>query len=213
MGHVSATSSVTRVNRGTTAVLRFCYRGTSPGLGAAMAGQLRGHLDDLVAELSQVNLLILRGEAGGDFCPASDADASDVLAQCVEHLYMLTVPVMAAVDNRCADAGVALALACDIVIVTDQTVLALQPADVDEKTVTVLSERAGRVRAAAMALTGASLTGVQAQQAGIAQVCVPSSDFEAAVARLTDAIGSASAQARAFIETADSSHPRGDDQQ
>jgi enoyl-CoA hydratase/carnithine racemase len=213
MVRVSATSCVTRVDRGTRAELRFCYRGTSPGLGAAMAGQLRGHLDDIAAQRSEVNLLILRGEAGCDFCPASDTDASAVIAECVENLHMMTVPVIAAVDKRWADAGVALALACDIVIVTDQTVLALQPAGVDEATATVLSERAGRIRAATMALTGASLTGVQAQRAGIAQVCVSPCDFEAAVARWTDTFGTANAQARAFIETAASPHTRGDDKQ
>jgi enoyl-CoA hydratase/carnithine racemase len=210
MRRVTATSCVRRVDRGTTAELQFCYRGVSPGLGATMAGQLRSHLNDIAAQRSEVNLVLLRGEAGGDFCPASDADASAVVAECVANLYTLTIPVIAAADKRCAEAGIALALASDMVIVTDRTVLAVQPADIDETTSAVLSQRAGRITAAGMALAGLPLTGAQAERAGIAQACVSSREFEAAIARLTATIGTASDQARAFNETVTSIQTRDD---
>lgn len=90
-------------------------------------------------------------------------------------------PVVCAVNGVAAGAGVGLALACDMTIVAEDAPISIGFARIglvpDAGTSWVLTRRLGEARAMGLALTGGTLTGREAADAGLVWQAVPSDNL------------------------------------
>jgi enoyl-CoA hydratase/carnithine racemase len=156
-------------------------------------------LETYVAELERapVGAVVLRGagrcfSAGHDL---SDIDAGEQLprpnyqSHVIERLADLPLPVISAVHGHCYTGAMELALAGDIILAAESAKFgdthakwALAPIwGMSQR----LPRRVGTYKAREMMFTCRTYSGRQAEAMGLANACVPDTEFDAAVAALT----------------------------
>jgi enoyl-CoA hydratase/carnithine racemase len=153
-------------------------------------------LGERVAEVarSDARLLIVQG-AGSAFCAGADlsefgrlqADAAErtrfrtAMRNAYEALASLPIPVIARVHGACFGAGVALALACDIIEVAPAARFAITPARIGisypQGDVHRLVQRIGPGQAARMLFSAATIDAEEALRIGLADVLEDPSTF------------------------------------
>ena len=102
------------------------------------------------------------------------------LTELCETLLRFPKPVVAAVDGPAIGAGLALALACDLLVMSDRSTLTANAAErglIGGLTAPLLSFRFGAAIAARMLLTGEPMTSDQASRLGMCCEVVPSSQI------------------------------------
>ena len=179
---------------------------------------------DLLAALTgpaaagDVRAVVLRGE-GRTFCVGQDlrehaarldADpphAFDVVATeyapLARAVRALAKPVVAGVNGAAAGAGISLALACDVRVASDAARFTFAFAGIglvaDTGLHATLAATVGAARARALLLLNAPLSAEQAREAGLVDVLVPASGFDAELDAL--AARFAAGPTRAYAET------------
>ncbi len=156
----------------------------------------RDHVRDIAANGADIGMVVIRG-AGDHFCAGHDlkeephADALGWLRQemlGIEALTKLRQPVIAAVQGTCYTGGLEFALAADFIVAGHSA----RFADTHGKWGLVpgwglsqrLPRRVGQARALEMMLTCRPYTGEEAAFMGLANLCVPDAELDAAVASL-----------------------------
>ena len=156
----------------------------------------RGHVRDIAADGADIGIIILRG-AGGHFCAGHDLkeaphpDALGWLRQemlCLESLTRLRQPVIAVIQGTCYTGGLEFALAADFIVAGQSA----RFADTHGKWGLVpgwglsqrLPRRVGQAKALEMMLTCRVYSGEEAAAMGLANLCVPDTDLDGAVATL-----------------------------
>lgn len=173
--------------------------GTKNALTGPMVEELRSTFD-AVARRAGDRVLVLTG-AGGDFCAGADLSAFSPagsgspeaalhgvrrVGDMVLSLYRLGKPTIAKVDGVAVGAGLGLAIACDLVVVSDRARLsmiftrrALSP---DGGTSWLLPRLVGPARAKELAYFGEMLDATTAVAAGLVNRVVPHDELDAFVA-------------------------------
>ncbi|SNS76673.1 Enoyl-CoA hydratase/carnithine racemase [Sphingomonas laterariae] len=141
--------------------------------------------------------LIVQSLAEGVFCAGADLGylaglADDVAGRAAFRLAMreafdalagLPMPVIAAVDGGCFGAGVALMLACDVVLAGESARFAIPPAKLGitypQQDVARLVARTGRAQAARLLLGLDAVDGAEAARIGLVERVVPVALVEA----------------------------------
>jgi enoyl-CoA hydratase/carnithine racemase len=161
--------------------------------------------------------VVIRG-AGDTFCAGSDltqwasagqaaieADFREMEAA-LRAVEDLAVPVIAAVRGAAVGAGCQLALACDLRVVAAGATIGMPTARLGILPTTAFAARLARVagpgRARELLYTGRLLTGAQAEAAGLAELCVPDGELDAAVEDLVSAIAEQPAAVMAATKAA-----------
>lgn len=138
---------------------------------------------------------VLLTGAGGAFCSGADATPAEILARretieaelkeqinrIIVALRALPVPVVAALPGSAAGAGVGLALAADLMVVSPSARLHIAFAEIgavpDAGTIVHLARRVGTTRTAALAFLGGVVTADQAIAWGLAAKQLPEDGF------------------------------------
>jgi len=139
------------------------------------------------------------GGAGRGFCSGAGISADDMsgsggirpdeiileINRLIRAITALPRPVIAVVQGPAAGVGVSIALACDLVLASDQaffmlafTKIGLMP---DGGASALIAAAIGRIRAMRMALLAERLPAVDALSAGLVTAVYPAEDFEAEV--------------------------------
>lgn len=159
--------------------------------------ELDAHVRKLATEVETVGVVILRG-AGR--CFSAGHDLSDIAAgeklpepfyqsKVIERLADLPQPVITAVHGHCYTGALELALAGDIVFAAEGAKFADTHAKWALTPVWGMSQRlprrVGTYKAREMMFTARTLGGREAERIGLANICVPDTDFDAELDRLT----------------------------
>ena len=156
---------------------------------------LAAAVDFAAANTATVGCVLLKG-AGRSFCAGNDlgdlggvfndGDNSKFRSDTVERLASLPMPVVAQVHGHCMTGGLELALAADIVICAENAKFADTHGKWDLVPVWGLSQRlprrVGRAKSLEMSFGGRIYSGRQAETMGLANICVPDAELDAAVA-------------------------------
>jgi enoyl-CoA hydratase/carnithine racemase len=147
----------------------------TPALWAALAAAGR----DLTGD---VRVVVLRADAA-DFFDAAQPDNSDdePPAAAIEWLGRPDLITLAAVSGRTTGAGLDVALACDLRIVSDDAQLSTSRSI---GSIGRLGDLMGAPRALAFVLAGEPISGAQAASSGLANLSVPPEKLDAAVAEM-----------------------------
>lgn len=162
--------------------------------------QLRDHIDAIAAASESIGCVILRG-AGRSFSAGNDiraiqagdrAPSPHFQAETLEAIEALPQPVIASVQGHCYTGALELALACDLLVAGESARFAdthgrwaMTPTwGMSQR----LPRRIGPLRAKRMMYTGTPVTGEEAVVLGLANVCVPDSELEAATSQLAATI-------------------------
>lgn len=151
--------------------------------------------DHIVAHASEIGCVVIKG-AGRAFCAGNDlsgltevfegGDSSRFRSDTVERLASLPMPVIAQVHGHCLTGGLELALAADIIIAGESAKFGDTHGKWDLVPVWGLSQRLprriGRAKALEMSFTARFYSGREAEKMGLANICVPDAELEAAVA-------------------------------
>jgi len=141
----------------------------------------------LLGELGSARMLVISG-AGGAFC--AGADLSDFAAMrddqsarvrfresmraALDTLRVLPIPTVARIDGACYGAGVALAMACDLRVVTGRAHFAITPAKIGisypQEDVHRLVALVGPGQAARLLFTAATIDGAEAIRIGLVEL-------------------------------------------
>jgi enoyl-CoA hydratase/carnithine racemase len=151
---------------------------------------LRGHLDRLAAEGEQVGCVILTG-AGPSFCAGADVQMMAAptapetwirRAATVDLLGRLPQPVIAAVRGHCYAGGLELALAADLIVVSETAKMRDIHVRYGGHPAWGLSARlplrVGASRAKMMTLLQHEVCGAEAAGIGLAELCVADGELE-----------------------------------
>lgn len=148
------------------------------------------------AAAGAIRVAVLAGE-GKTFCVGGDlrefsaaeqrgrkvAEVADELHAAIEALRALTIPVVSVVHGAVAGGGLGLALAADLVLVSEDAKMRLAYTSVgltpDCGTTWVLSQRLGLARALDLALTNRVVTAGEAAQGGLISRAVPAAKLAA----------------------------------
>ena len=150
---------------------------------------LRAEVDRIAQEIESVGCVILRGE-GRSFSAGNDLKAiqagqkppsAHFQAETLEAIERLPQPVIAAVQGHCYTGSLELALACDLMITGESAKLAdthgkwgMAPTwGMSQR----LPRRIGVVKAKEMMFSGRTISGQEAVDLGIANLCVPDDDL------------------------------------
>jgi enoyl-CoA hydratase len=185
--------------RGDVAVLTLGHPQDRNALSLAMTRALSRAVARVDAEGQARGLVI--ASAGDVFCSGGSVDDLLSPGAPLEEMYAgfvavatCRVPTVAAVNGPALGAGLNLALAADLIICSPSARFETRFLDVGLHPggghLWLLRQRIGRQGAAAMALFGASLGGVEAAQRGLAWRCVEEGDL------LEEAVGLAGRAAR-----------------
>ena len=153
--------------------------------------ELRAHLEAIAGAPDTVGAVILRGE-GRSFSAGNDikaiqggerAPSAHFQAETLDFIEALPQPVIASVQGHCYTGALELALACDLLICAESA----RFADTHGKWSMTptwgmsqrLPRRIGPVKAKMMMFTGAPITGAQAAELGLANLCVADAGLEA----------------------------------
>jgi enoyl-CoA hydratase len=154
--------------------------------------ELRGHLESIAAAPDEVGAVILRGEgrsfsAGNDIkaIQAGDrAPSATYQAETLDFIESMPQPVIASVQGHCYTGALELVLACDLLVAAESA----RFADTHGKWSMTptwgmsqrLPRRIGPVRAKQLMFTGTPISGTQAVEMGLANLCVPDDQLESA---------------------------------
>lgn len=158
-------------------------------LSPALFVALRSEIDRIAQETESVGCVILRGE-GRSFSAGNDLKAiqagqkppsAHFQAETLEAIERLPQPVIAAVQGHCYTGSLELALACDLMITGESAKLAdthgkwgMAPTwGMSQR----LPRRIGVVKAKEMMFSGRTISGQEAVDLGIANLCVPDDDL------------------------------------
>lgn len=173
---------------------------------------LRGHLETLTAH-EELDCVVLTGagrsfSAGVDLAWAHgppDTPGGHDAAETLDLLEAFPRPTIAKVRGHCLTGGLELALACDLVVCSDDAVFAdthRQVGLVPAWGLTVrLPERVGLAAAREMSLTGRTVTGPRAETIGLASRCVPGPELDGTVEELVREIARGSRDASRIYKT------------
>ncbi|MEX0783676.1 MAG: enoyl-CoA hydratase/isomerase family protein [Dehalococcoidia bacterium] len=153
---------------------------------------LRGHLEAIAGAPDEVGAVILRGtgrsfSAGNDIkaIQAGDRAPSPTFqAETLDFIEAMPQPVIASVHGHCYTGALELALACDLLVAAESA----RFADTHGKWSMTptwgmsqrLPRRIGPLRAKQMMFTGTPISGQQAVEIGLANLCVADDELEAA---------------------------------
>jgi enoyl-CoA hydratase/carnithine racemase len=188
---------VLRENKDGAAILTLNRPEKLNALSKDMIERLEEHVDAIERETRTIGLVILRG-AGGNF--SSGHDMTEVLAQVKAHAkphYYVEVidkvanlpqPVIAAVQGHCSTGALELALAGDLIVVSESAVFCDAYARWGLTPIWGLSlrlpHRIGTSKASEMMYTCRSYSGAEAHDMHLANFCFPDDAFEAELAAL-----------------------------
>jgi enoyl-CoA hydratase len=158
---------------------------------------LEGFLDDIAARTDEIGVVVLRGagscfSAGADISRPTKAPRHDYQASVIEKLANLPQPTIGAVHGHCVTGGLELALATDLIVAAESA----RFADTHARYSLVagwgmtqrLPRRVGPYKAREIMFTAREYDGCQAEAMGLAALCVPDDELDAAVAGLVRAI-------------------------
>ena len=152
-------------------------------------------VDYITSHVSEIGCVLIRG-AGRAFCAGNDlggltevfegGDGSRFRSDTVERLASLPMPLIAAVQGHCLTGGLELALAADIIIAGESAKFGDTHGKWDLVPVWGLSQRlprrVGRAKALEMSFSARFYNGREAEKMGLANICVPDGELDAAVA-------------------------------
>ena len=167
-------------------------------LSPALFVALRAEVDRSAQEIESVGCVILRGE-GRSFSAGNDLKAiqagqkppsAHFQAETLEAIERLPQPVIAAVQGHCYTGSLELALACDLMITGESAKLAdthgkwgMAPTwGMSQR----LPRRIGVVKAKEMMFSGRTISGQEAVELGIANLCVPDDDLLSAAIEMAE---------------------------
>ena len=167
-------------------------------LSPALFVALRAEIDRIAQEIESVGCVILRGE-GRSFSAGNDLKAiqagqkppsAHFQAETLEAIERLPQPVIAAVQGHCYTGSLELALACDLMITGESAKLAdthgkwgMAPTwGMSQR----LPRRIGVVKAKEMMFSGRTISGQEAVELGIANLCVPDDDLLSAAIEMAE---------------------------
>jgi enoyl-CoA hydratase len=167
-------------------------------LSPALFVALRAEVDRIAQEIESVGCVILRGE-GRSFSAGNDLKAiqagqkppsAHFQAETLEAIERLPQPVIAAVQGHCYTGSLELALACDLMITGESAKLAdthgkwgMAPTwGMSQR----LPRRIGVVKAKEMMFSGRTVSGQEAVELGIANLCVPDDDLLSAAIEMAE---------------------------
>ena len=167
-------------------------------LSPALFVALRAEIDRIAQEIESVGCVILRGE-GRSFSAGNDLKAikagqkppsAHFQAETLEAIERLPQPVIAAVQGHCYTGSLELALACDLMITGESAKLAdthgkwgMAPTwGMSQR----LQRRIGVVKAKEMMFSGRTISGQEAVELGIANLCVPDDDLLSAAIEMAE---------------------------
>lgn len=185
----------TRVDRGVGHVVL-----NRPQARNAITVQLGLELERALRELAEAaRVIVIRG-AGGNFCVGGDfreldalrADGAEAMAPLFDNfaracaaIAEVPVPVVAAVEGYAMAGGFELMQACDVVLVSENAVIADNHSNFGQVpgggSTQRLPRLVGRQRALAHILSGDRLSGADAVAWGLAYECLPAEGFDAGV--------------------------------
>lgn len=165
-----------------------------------MFTQFMRHIRDLEAGAPEIGVIVIRGN-GPAFCAGHDlkgGDSKDALGWLrleiltLEKLTRLPQPVIAQVHGHCYTGGLELALSADLIVAGESAKFA----DTHGKWGLVpgwglsqrLPRRVGPSKAMEMMFTCEPWSGRDAERIGLANICVPDEQLDAAVAKLCKSI-------------------------
>ncbi|MFT4095860.1 MAG: enoyl-CoA hydratase/isomerase family protein [Rhodoblastus sp.] len=191
---------LTREDRDGAAILTLNRPDKLNALTIEMFMLLREHVDAIAQQTDKIGLVLLRG-AGKCFCAGNDLAGIAAGAappkpwfqgETIEKLASLPQPVVTAVHGHCYTGGLELALAGDIIVASANAKFgdthgkwALTPVwGMSQR----LPRRVGAAKAKEMMFTSRTYSGAQAEQIGLANICVADDAFEAEVDKLSKEI-------------------------
>lgn len=184
------TDLVVRHNRDGAATLTLNRPDKLNALNVEVFVELDAHVKQLVGETDTVGLVILRG-AGRCFSAGHDLGDISVgeklpepfyQSKVIERLANLPQPIISAVHGHCYTGALELALVGDIIFATESAKFADTHAKWALTPIWGLSQRlprrVGTYRARELMLTCRTVGGVEAERIGLADICVPDTDFD-----------------------------------
>ncbi len=158
-----------------------------------MWDELRQTWDELALD-PDVRCVVMTG-AGDGFCSGADLggggrklhqlQAMNMIHRTVQALYSVMVPVVAKVNGVAAGAGMNMALACDLIVASDQArfseIFARRGLTVDFGGTWILPRLIGLHKAKELALFGDVISASDAERFGFVNKVVPHAELDAAV--------------------------------
>jgi len=173
---------------------------TLNALSPSLFVELRAHIDSIAASEDSIGCVVLRG-AGRSFSAGNDikaiqsgdrAPSAHFQAETIDLIEKLPQAVIAQVQGHCYTGALELALGCDFIVAGETA----RFADTHGKWSMTptwgmsqrLPRRIGVARAKQMMFTGTPLSGREAVEFGLANVCVPDAELESTVASMAATI-------------------------
>ncbi|MGH2610660.1 MAG: enoyl-CoA hydratase/isomerase family protein [Tepidiformaceae bacterium] len=158
--------------------------------------ELRDHLESIAGAPDDIGVVVLRG-AGRSFSAGNDikaiqagdrAPSPTFQAETLEFIESMPQPVIASVQGHCYTGALELVLACDLLVAAESARFAdthgrwsMTPTwGMSQR----LPRRIGPLRAKQLMYTGVPVAGQQAVDLGLANLCVPDDQLEAATQEL-----------------------------
>ena len=194
------TALVTRTDVDGVATLTLNRPESLNALSPSMFVELRAHVDSISGATDTIGCVVLRG-AGRSFSAGNDIKAIQVgdrapsahfQAETIDAMEALPQPVIAQVQGHCYTGALELALGCDFIVAGESA----RFADTHGKWSMTptwgmsqrLPRRVGAARAKQMMFTGTPLSGREAVEAGLANLCVADDGLESTVAGMAATI-------------------------
>ena len=169
-------------------------------LNPALFLELRGHIENISADIDGVGCVVLRG-AGNSFCAGNDLKSIQAgeeppnptfQADTIDMMEALPQPVIAEIRGHCFTGGLELALGCDLLVASDTAKFAdthgkwgMTPRwGMSQR----LPRRVGYLKAKEMSYTARVYSGTDAVAMGLANQCVPNGELEIVVSYMADDI-------------------------
>lgn len=187
------TDLVLREDRGPAAILTLNRPDKLNSLNVPVFEALEAHVAALEADRGTAAVVVLRGagrcfSAGhdlGDIATGEKLPRPNYQSHVIERLANLPMPVITAVHGHCYTGALELALAGDIILAAESAKFGDTHAKWALTPVWGLSQRlprrVGTIKAREMMFTCRTYSGRQAEAMGLANVCVPDAEFEAAI--------------------------------
>ena len=181
-----------------------------------MALRLQDVLDDCEAN-NEIRAIVLTGNgkafcAGQDLKEVTSPDLNPGFKKILEEHYNPIImrlrniekPILAAVNGVAAGAGANIALACDVVVASDQasfiqafSLIGLIP---DSGGTFILPRLVGFQKASALAMLGDKISAEEAEKMGMIYECVPDEEFETTVQKLANKLANMPTRALALVK-------------